>query len=1098
MSESIVTLAAQAGFLVDWQDAHGKTQRVPDDTLAALLKQIGLPCDTPEALAESIKTLEAESPSQSIAPLITGTIDRDIVLAAGVIQPGMRYVIHLEHGDDIEGEVITMPEETAQDDVIASPSSGTVTSSTSTSASGVPPGTASPQRVQIAAVHQAGYHQLDIAGHQVCLAIAPVQCFSVADALSASAVSKTQNASLRSASAGANNFTSKNEARHAPSNAAAKVSRTAATNAAISTPGATPAHGAPHVAPTAPRLWGLSAQVYGVRRNGDGGIGDFTSLAMLAQESALSGASALAISPMHAMFSADPGKCSPYSPSSRLFVNVLHIDPEHLFGATTVRDAVAALNLQPTLSELESAPLIDWPGVAEAKLALLRYCFDHGFIDENASLREALSAFREAGGTTLEQHARFEALHAHRVNAWLSRHQDDESDADQDGNHDSSGRERVPDASGASGNGNDNGNDNDNGGDVDDIHDAQSAYDWRHWPKALQDPESAAIAAFVADHRTEIDFHIFLQWLADSGLAHAQQAARDAGMPIGLIADLAVGCDSAGSQTWSQPTTMLQRVSVGAPPDLFNQAGQAWGLTTFSPRALRTQGFRPFTDMVRHAFAHAGGIRVDHILGLRRLWLVPEGESASKGAYLYYPVDDLLRLLALESWRHRAVVIGEDLGTVPPGLREQLAEAGLLGMRVLWFEREPYDASSPSGGTGTGSHGARSAKSAAAQRSQAQAASQSQHIAGADTETTGDQTRHDETNEDQASGYRHGNADADADANQDADERDDVGIHAGSDKRSDIADITDLSDLGELDELTDIFGAADLADEGDDLFSDEEGKRPSASSSPRKTSSVADSMNDGKEAPSDQRVSATAPSTQASSARDTFVPPQRWSIDAIAMTTTHDLPTIAGWWDGQDIVWRQRIGQSSADEGALRREQAERLTDRALLWRSMIDAGVVPAGSTEPADAPVDAILRLVAMTAAPLALFPMEDILGLEDQPNLPGSTHEHPNWRRRLPFSLEHIKEPGPAGELIHQRWKLIDSSRTASRTATEKSAAQGVRETTNTRPVRTSNPQGVDTRPHSSDANNASDGTGSTGHTGNTAHTDARSTTRTRSRS
>jgi 4-alpha-glucanotransferase len=1073
MSDSIVTLAAQAGFLVDWQDAHGKTQRVPDDTLAALLKQIGLPCDSPEALRESFATLQAESPAQSIAPLITGTIDRAIVLDAGVLQAGMPYTIRLEHGGDIQGVV-----ESAQEGERNAPVEATAKVNAASSealaaeaASGIAVEPAVMQRVQLAAVQQAGYHQLEMAGHQVCLAIAPVQCFSVADALGTSAVEATTD----TAKGAASNPARKNATRAATG---------AATNAAISARGATPTHGAPHIVSTAPRLWGLSAQVYGVRRNGDGGVGDFTSLAVLARESALSGASALAISPMHAMFSADPGKCSPYSPSSRLFVNVLHVDPEHIFGATNVRAAVEALNLQPTLSELESAPLIDWPSVADAKLALLRYCFDQRFIDKLADMPEALSQFREAGGTALEQHARFEALHAYRVKKWLGR------DGDRDADHDD-----------------DNGNDRDANAndDFDDIADARAAYDWRYWPKELQDPDSAAVAAFVAGHRNEVDFHIFLQWLADCGLANAQQAARDAGMPIGLIADLAVGCDSAGSQTWSQPSTMLQRVSVGAPPDLFNQAGQAWGLTTFSPRALRTQGFRPFTEMVRHAFAHAGGIRVDHILGLRRLWLVPEGESARKGAYLYYPVEDLLRLLALESWRHRAVVIGEDLGTVPPGLREQLAEAGLLGMRVLWFEREPYDASSPSGGAIASAPGGRRRKTAAAQSSASGARTSSK------AHTTADEHPERVPQESEpasaarldksvAKGAINQRADEDNESRTDKhsanhlDKHADKGIDQRPDKRSDIAAITDLSDIGELDELTDIRGMVSLSDEVDDLFSnDDDGDDDNGSDGVRAgyphrgaDTSAADTTERPSNHVSDnatQRVSATAPSPQAASARDTFIPPQRWSADAIAMTTTHDLPTIAGWWDGQDIVWRQRIGQSSSDEGALRREQAERLTDRALLWRVMIDAGVVPAGSTEPADAPVDAILRLVAMTAAPLALFPMEDILGLEEQPNLPGSTDEHPNWRRRLPFSLEHIKEHGAAAESIYQRWKLIDTSRTASQLGKKASAPDPAQ----TLAARMRNKPAAETRPPS-DAADSTDGTG--------ASPDARSTTRTRS--
>jgi 4-alpha-glucanotransferase len=158
-------------------------------------------------------------------------------------------------------------------------------------------------------------------------------------------------------------------------------------------------------------------------------------------------------------------------------------------------------------------------------------------------------------------------------------------------------------------------------------------------------------------------------------------------MAIGLIADLAVGADSGGSHAWAHQAEMLQGLSVGAPPDALNRLGQDWGLTTFSPRGLRETGYRGFIGMLRAALAHAGGVRIDHILGLKRLWLVPHGAGATEGAYLRYPLTDMLRLIALESHLHRAMVIGEDLGTVPFDFRETIGDKGVLGIRVLWFER---------------------------------------------------------------------------------------------------------------------------------------------------------------------------------------------------------------------------------------------------------------------------------------------------------------------------------------------------------------------------------------------------------------------------
>ena len=198
---------------------------------------------------------------------------------------------------------------------------------------------------------------------------------------------------------------------------------------------------------------------------------------------------------------------------------------------------------------------------------------------------------------------------------------------------------------------------------------------------------AAKVKQFAHDNEKEVQFHCFLQWVADRSLTTAQQAAKDAGMRIGLISDLAVGMSGEGSHAWSSQHDVLNGLQVGAPPDLYNQNGQNWGLTTFSPWALRTGGFAPFIATLRAALRHAGGVRIDHVMGLMRLWVIPDGAGPQDGAYLTYPLDDLLRLTALESLRHRAIVIGEDLGTVPAGFRDTLSQVGIYGMQVLWFER---------------------------------------------------------------------------------------------------------------------------------------------------------------------------------------------------------------------------------------------------------------------------------------------------------------------------------------------------------------------------------------------------------------------------
>ena len=688
-SETLAGLAARAGFEVEWIDAYGAVQRVPDSTLAALLECAGLPCANAAQIRQSASTLNAEQSTRRLPPLITAEHDSAIELPHSAVRAGSHYRVDLESGAHIEGRFTTPRGEAAL----------------------------------LAPLSEPGYHTLTINDHRLTIAVAPPRCHTVDDAW---------------------------RARHG---------------------GGSPV----------PPLWGLAAQLYGLRRNGDGGIGDYTALATLATESARRGAQAIAVSPTHAMFSAEPGHFSPYAPSSRLWLNVAHIDPAAVFGAQAAHDASVAANAGDAWREFEASPLVDWQRALPLKLKVLRALFERFDTEDRVSgspHAAAFHAFRAQGGEALEDHARFEALQEAML--------------------------RAP------------------GG----------PRHWRDWPEPLRDPRSGDVATFAHEHRREVDFHCFLQWLAAQGLSNAQRNAREAGMAIGLVADLAVGCDGAGSHAWSLPQDMLQRVSVGAPPDIFNQAGQSWGLTTFSPRAMHNNGFRAFIDMLRAAFVHAGGVRIDHILGLRRLWLVPEGESARHGAYLRYPFDDLVRLIALESWRHRAIVIGEDLGTVPPGLRERLASHGLYGIRVLWFERE-----------GEG-----------------------------------------------------------------------------------------------------------------------------------------------------------------------FLAPSRWDPHGVATTTTHDLPTIAGWWRGADIDWRNRIGQTlpradGRDPVAL--EHAHRTNDRIALWQALQESGFAPRDSAPPPldDPPVNGALGYVAATTSPLVTCPLEDLLALPDQPNLPGSIDEHPNWRRRLPITVDAL---------------------------------------------------------------------------------------------
>jgi 4-alpha-glucanotransferase len=522
-----------------------------------------------------------------------------------------------------------------------------------------------------------------------------------------------------------------------------------------------------------PRSWGVAVQLYGLRERGDFGIGNASGLIAFIDAAARAGADAVALSPNHAMFSADPARYGPYSPSSRLFLNPLHADPAIVFGPERVRVPALKLGLDEAVKALEAQPLIDWAESTAAKLALLRALFDDLWDDLDAGdFGDAFARFRARGGVLLEKHARFEAIHA-----WQ-------------------------------------------------LQKDRSRWNWRSWPKQWQDPDSEEVRRFAQAHRREVAFHVFLQWLADASLAAAQTRTRAVGMGIGLIADLAVGMDAGGSHAWSQQTDILVGLNVGAPPDLFNPQGQNWGLTTFAPWALRTTHFDPFLATLRAATRHAGGVRIDHAMGLTRLWLVPEGASPAEGAYLTYPCTDFLRLIRLESHRHRAIIIAEDLGTVPEGFQDDLADSGIDGMRVLWFERD---------------------------------------------------------------------------------------------------------------------------DDG------------------------------------------------------AFRPPATWSVEAAAMTSTHDLPTVAGWWRGTDIETRHGLAPASQTD---REERKQRAADRRLIWEALRSAKVAEGPESDAsADGVVDAAIRLVAETPSELALVPLEDMLGLVDQPNLPGTITEHPNWRRRYPGEASSI---------------------------------------------------------------------------------------------
>jgi len=531
--------------------------------------------------------------------------------------------------------------------------------------------------------------------------------------------------------------------------------------------------------------FGVSAQLYALRREGgDQGIGDFTALGGAAEAAARNGAAYFGVSPMHMLFPHQRDRASPYHPSDRRFLEPMLIDALSDDGLPDDDEwRAAAASLGERLAAVARLPSIDYEAVWATKRVALQYRFAAFLRARAAQPGEAIfadhDAFVTAGGDSLFRFSVFEAIH----------------------------RER------------------------------QGEY-WRLWPAELRDADAQALAAKAAERDYDVRFSQFCQWLGDRQLGAAAAKAKAAGLDIGLYRDLAVGSAPDGAESWSRAGELGIGANVGAPPDTFSPTGQNWHLPPLDPVAGARTGWQGFRELLAANMRHAGMLRIDHAMGLTRLFVIPDGASPADGAYVAYPVDELIGQIALESQRHNCMVVGEDLGTVPDGFREKLTRADISGMRVLYFERD---------------------------------------------------------------------------------------------------------------------GVA-------------------------------------------------------------FRNPREYPTHSVACVTTHDLPTLAGWWSAADIVERLTLGQLGPDDGE--RALAERAAEKAALVEAMVAAGALterPALDGPMDDALAAAVHSWVAHSGSGLASVQVDDLAGETVATNLPGTDRERPNWRHRSREDTERMFEAPRARAIL-----------------------------------------------------------------------------------
>jgi 4-alpha-glucanotransferase len=388
---------------------------------------------------------------------------------------------------------------------------------------------------------------------------------------------------------------------------------------------------------------GLGVFLPGVRDQGTWGCGDFRALGRLSEWAARTmNVSYIALNPLHAIHNRAPFNTSPYLPDSLLYRNFIYLDIESLPDFAECLPAVrlrAADRIQREIGKLNQSDLVDYDGVARIKRVFLLHLFRsfwrrHWRYGMGTERGEAFQEFLLRGG---------QALHRYSLHCALDRHFHRQN---------------------------------------------KDVWNWPAWPEAYQRPDSEACSAFAASHQRTCLFYSWVQWQIDEQLGQVQQQAKAAGMPIGLFHDLPLATDRAGAELWGHREFYLSSGGVGAPPDAIAPQGQDWGFPPPNREAHRRSGYQHFANTIRSAVRHGGALRMDHVMRLFRLYTIPPGKTAMDGVYVRDYAQDLLGILALESVRNQAIIVGEDLGTVAPGVRESLHENGILSYRLLYFERE--------------------------------------------------------------------------------------------------------------------------------------------------------------------------------------------------------------------------------------------------------------------------------------------------------------------------------------------------------------------------------------------------------------------------